>query len=43
MPIKYVLSTFSGEYKDANLVKVFISKLEKLEKLQNDKLQAKTL
>jgi hypothetical protein len=43
MPIKHALSAFSGDYKDANLVKLFISKLKELEKLQNDKLQAKTL
>jgi len=40
MPTKYVLSTCSGDHKDANLVKVFISRLIDLEKFQIDKLQA---
>jgi hypothetical protein len=40
MPIKYVLLTFSGDHKDANPMKVLTNRLIKLEKLQNDGLQA---
>jgi hypothetical protein len=40
MPIKYVILSFNGDRIDANLVKVLISRLTKLEKLQIDKLHA---
>jgi hypothetical protein len=40
MPIKYVFLAFSGDHRDANLIRVFISKLIDLEKLQTNKLQA---
>ncbi len=34
--------TFSGDHRDANHVKVLISRLIKLEKLLNDKLKAES-
>jgi hypothetical protein len=40
MPTKYILPTCSGEHKDANLVKVFTSRLIDLEKFQTDRLHA---
>jgi hypothetical protein len=41
MTTKYVLLAFNSDHQDANPIKVLISRLTKLEKLQNDKLQAK--
>jgi hypothetical protein len=41
MPIKYVMFTFNGDHKYANLIKVLTSRLIELEKLQIDKLHAK--
>jgi hypothetical protein len=41
MATKYVLLAFNGDHQGANHVKIFINRLTKLEKLQNDKLQAK--
>jgi hypothetical protein len=40
MPIKYVLLAFNGDHRDANPIKVFISKSTDLENLQTNKLQA---
>jgi len=40
MPTKYVVLTFSGDHKYANIVKVFINQLIRLKKLQNDRLHA---
>jgi hypothetical protein len=41
MPTIYVMLTFSGDHKDANIVKIFINQLTKLKKLHNDRLHAK--
>jgi hypothetical protein len=40
MPIKYVFPTFSWDHKNANPMRVFTSRLVKLEKLQNEELHA---
>ncbi len=37
------MSTFSGDHRDANLVKVLTNKLTKLKKLLNDKLKVEDI
>jgi len=41
MPTKYVLSTINGDHKDAKPTRVLITKITKLEKLQENGLEAK--
>jgi hypothetical protein len=41
MPIEYVLLTISGDNKDVEPTRVLIAKIIELEKLQEDKLEAK--
>jgi hypothetical protein len=40
MPIEYVLPTISGDHKDVDSTRVLITRITKLEKLWENKLEA---